>query len=207
MRKTLLIAAAALAITAMPVAQASSAHDSDEGKGYVRYIYRANSASASTGTAGYDLRSPVTKELAVGYGVGKRLTVAGERTDGTQSFSGGRLDATFTDLSVQYKVTEGAALWLGNRHSTLTATDTGGLSVSGTENRIFSGLLLNHKVDRSDLYLSYRKANNFDEWVVGGKYQVGPDVFVNVNYKKYKYEQAANTVDMKGLGAGLEVRF
>lgn len=202
MKKYLLVLAASLAMTS--IAMAAPVTNIEKGETTAGYLYwnpkvEDNSLDLGSSNAnGFFVESALSDKVIVGV-----ETIKGSKSTTTGGVTAG-LDARFTDVTLQYKLSDQLRLIAGNRNYDTSAYVTGLGSTSESVNKFITGLSASTVLgDKTTGYASVLTNSEGTDWQVGVNQSLTDTVAFNVNYRYYD----GDSTTLKGIGAGLACKF
>lgn len=203
MKKCLMVIAASLALSG--VAMAAPVTNIEKGETNAGYIYWnpqvEYNKSLDLGSAnanGFFVETALSDKVIVGV-----ETIKGKKsaTDGGITAS---MDARFTDVTLQYKLSDQIRLIAGNRNYDTGASVSGLGSDNQSMNKFITGLSASTVLgEKMTGYASVLTNSIGTDWQVGVNRNLTDTVDFNVNYRYYD----GDTATLKGIGAGLVCKF
>jgi len=201
-KKFLLVLAASFAMSSVAIAApVTNIEKGDINAGYLYWNPKVEFNSIDLGSSnanGFFVESALSDKVIVGI-----ETIKGSRsaTDGGTTAS---LDARFTDVTLQYKVSDKLRLIAGNRNYDTSAYVSGLGSDSDSTNKFIIGISASTALgDKTTGYASVLNNTVGTDWQVGVNQSLTDTVDFNVNYRYYDGDSAT----LKGIGAGLVCKF
>ena len=198
MKKCLMVIAASLALSG--VAMAAPVTNIEKGETNAGYIYwnpqvEYNSLDlGSTNANGFFVETALSDKVIAGV-----ETIKGKISGGTAS-----MDARFTDVTLQYKLSDQIRLIAGNRNYDTGASVSGLGSDNQSINKFITGLSASTVLgEKMTGYASVLTNSIGTDWQVGVNRNLTDTVDFNVNYRYYD----GDTATLKGIGAGLVCKF
>lgn len=202
MKKCLLVVAASLALSG--VAMAAPVTNIEKGETNAGYIYwnpnvEYNSLDLGSANAnGFFVETALSDKVIVGV-----ETIKGKKS-ATDSGITSSMDARFTDVTLQYKLSDQLRLIAGNRNYDTGASVTGLGSDNESTNKFITGLSASTALgEKMTGYASVLTNSIGTDWQVGVNRNLTDTVDFNVNYRYYD----GDTATLKGIGAGLVCKF
>jgi opacity protein-like surface antigen len=210
MKKTLLTLAVTVALTSS-VAMAAPLTDLQKGNSAAGYLYWNPDITSKAYGHSYDAGNVHANGAYAETAVSDKVIVGIETISGSsnKNISGMNIkeDTRFTDLTVQYKIDNNFRVIAGNRNYDTTASASHGgysASASNSENKFIYGIGATTTIgENTAAYATYLHDDYANEWQLGVNQNLSKNITLNLNYRSHD----ENSVELKGIGAGLIYKF
>ncbi|SEJ71267.1 hypothetical protein SAMN05660742_11497 [Propionispira arboris] len=224
MKKTTILAMAAVTMLTTSVGFAAPLDDYSAGKTQVDLTWRQSDVKAEGDSTAGDFNKKGNMEFGITTGLGNNFALQynnfnGKSKDTDFTNGGGEFSAAATlkmqEFNVLYKVDKNLSVYTGITSVKGSFDSTIGNSESDTKNKLQFGVIGSTKLgDKTTAYAKVGVASGMTNWKVGVSQEVAPNLELNVDYGSLKVNKMAfnngmGDVDMtsKGLGFGISYKF